>query len=203
MNGASALGNLSTAQGRRLAADVNDRMVAYITQATGAGATLRDTHPVFYSGRANIQPIDTTSLDTVIEHALAARALASKRKGAGDVIIGVAPRFWIVPGEFEPIAIRAAAQIAAVEAANVNPLGGRLDVLAEPRLADPAKSYLVAPPALLDGMVRVNLTGAPGPMTESRWGFEVDAVQFKIRLDIGFAFVEWRSWTRLDHSAGG
>jgi hypothetical protein len=42
--------------------------------------------------------------------------------------------------------------------------------------------------------------GAPGPATESRWGFEVDAVQFKIRLDIGFGWVEWRSWTRLDHT---
>jgi hypothetical protein len=42
--------------------------------------------------------------------------------------------------------------------------------------------------------------GAPGPATELRWGFEVDAVQFKIRLDIGFGWVEWRSWTRLDHT---
>jgi hypothetical protein len=37
-------------------------------------------------------------------------------------------------------------------------------------------------------------------MTESRWGFEVDAVQFKIRLDLALGFVEWRSWTRLDHA---
>ncbi|KCZ99335.1 hypothetical protein HPO_05347 [Hyphomonas polymorpha PS728] len=42
---------------------------------------------------------------------------------------------------------------------------------------------------------------APGPMTESRWGFEVDALQFKIRHDLGHAFVEWRGWTRLDHAA--
>jgi hypothetical protein len=200
INGATALGNLSTAQGRRLAADVSDRMVAYLAQNGGAGPNMKDGNPVFHTSHGNIKPLDTTDVGTVIDGVLAARASASKRQGAGSVMIGVAPTIWVVEPTFEPTAIRALAQVAAVEAANVNPLAGRLQVLAEPRLADPDVSYLVAPPSAMDGAVRISLSGQPGPTTESRWGFEIDAAQFKIRLDFGLGWLEWRSWTRLDHA---
>lgn len=204
-NGAGALRNLSEAQGRRLAADTSDRIVAYLVQNTLGGPNMSDDAPVFSAapGHGNIVPLDTTSVDTVIEHALAARAAATKRVGAGNVMIGIAPSVWVVPTDFEGTAIRALATVAATEVANVNPLAGRLQVIAEPRLSDSDTSYLVAPPTVMDGAVRVSLAGAPGPQTESRWGFEVDAVQFKIRLDFGLGWLEWRSWTRLDHSAGG
>jgi hypothetical protein len=204
INGAAALGNLSTAQGRRLAADVSDRMVAYLVQNNGAGPNMKDGDPVFSAapgGRGNVLPLDTTDVTTVIDGVLAARAAASKRQGAGSVMIGVAPTVWVVEPTFEPMAIRALAQVAAAEAANVNPLAGKLSILSEPRLADPDVSYLVAPPSAMDGAVRVSLSGQPGPQTEGRWGFEVDAVQYKIRLDFGLGWLEWRSWTRLDHAA--
>ena len=62
---------------------------------------MRDGQAVFYSGRGNIETCDITSLLTIIETVLDARAKASKRKGAGDVMIGVAPTVWLVPPEFE------------------------------------------------------------------------------------------------------
>lgn len=200
INGAGRLGSLSQAQGRRMAADVSDRRIAYLTQANLAGPTMRDTNPVFHATRGNIAPLDDTDVGTVIESVLAARAAMSKRKGAGDVMIGQLPRFWMVPVEFEGTAIRALATINAAESAAVNPLAGKLEVIPEPRLASASTSYLACAPASFDGLVQVGLDGAPGPMTESRWGFEIDAIQFKIRLDVAFGWVEWRSWTRLDHS---
>jgi len=33
--------------------------------------------------------------------------------------------------------------------------------------------------------IKATLAGAPRPQTESRCGFEIDAVQFKMRLDFG------------------
>ena len=205
INGAGALGNLGAALGRRLAADVSDRMVAYLTQNTLAGPTMADQAPVFSAapaGRGNVLPLDVGDIGTIINVVLDARATAAKRKGAGDVMIGVAPSVWVVPSDFEGDAIRSLATVAATQVADVNPLAGRLQVIAEPRLADPDTSYLVAPPTVMDGAVRVSLAGAPGPQTESRWGFEVDAVQFKIRLDFGLGFLDWRSWTRMGHEAG-
>ena len=204
INGAGAIRNLSDAQGRRLAADTSDRMVAFLVQNSGAGPNMSDTAPVFSAapaGRGNVLTLINTDVATIIDSVLAARAAAARRVGAGNVMIGVTPTIWIVAPEFEPDAIRALAQVAAAEVANVNPLAGRLSIISEPRLTDEDTSYLVAPPASMDGAVRVSLAGAPGPQTESRWGFEVDAVQFKIRLDFGLGWLEWRSWTRLDHGA--
>jgi hypothetical protein len=199
VNSAGRFGSMSDAMGRRLAADVSDRRISFLEGTANAGPVMRDGHPVFYASRGNIATLDITSLEMIIMSALDARAAASKRKGAGDVMIGQAPTIWLVPPEFEGTALRAVANVAAVEAANVNPLAGRL--VSEPRLTSTTKSYLACVPAAFDGLVQVSMDGAPGPYTESRWGFEVDALQLKIRTDLGFGFVEWRSWTRLDHTA--
>lgn len=199
-NGGGALANMAQSQGRRMAADVNDRRVAFLEGVAGAGPVLKDTNPFFFSGRGNIEDLDTTSVETVITDALAARSKMPQRKGAGDVMIGASPSMWVVHSDFEPTALRALASIAASDVAKTNPLAGKLQLVVEPRLSDPAKSYLAAAPAALDGFVQVGLSGQPGPVTESRWGFNVDAIEFKIRLDVGFGAVEWRSWTRLDHA---
>lgn len=201
INGAGALANLSQQLGRRLAADINDRRVAHIIQASGAGPTMKDGNPVFHNSRANIQALNTTSVATVIDSALLERSKMPKRKGAGDVMIGASPKYWLIPSEFEPTAIKALASIQAGTAGDVNPLSGKLELVVEPRLTSATRSYLVAAPAAMDGAVEASLAGQAGPHTESRWGFEVDAVQFKIRQDIGHGWTEWRSWTRLDHAA--
>lgn len=201
VNGAGALANLSQQYGRRLAADVNDRRVAFITQAALAGPTMSDTKAVFHNDRDNIEALNTTSIATVISSALAARAKMPKRKGAGDVMVGALPRYWLVPSEFEAKALQAVATVQAADAANTNVLAGKLEVIVEPRLESTTTSYLVAAPAAMDGAIQASLAGQPGPHTESRWGFEVDAIEFKIRLDLGFGWPEWRSWTRLDHAA--
>lgn len=200
INSAGALTNLSQGQGRRLAADVNDRRVAFLEGTAGAGPVMKDGNPFFFAGRGNIADLDTTSVETVITDVLTARAKMPQRKGAGDVMIGASPSLWVVHPDFEPTAIRALASIAATEAGKTNPLSGKLQLVVEPRLTDPDHSYLAATPAALDGFVQVGLSGQPGPVTESRWGFNVDALEMKIRLDVGFGAVEWRSWTRLDHA---
>lgn len=201
INGAGALANLSQQLGRRLAADVNDRRVAHITQGALAGPTMADGDPVFDAGRGNVGSLLTTSVATVITGVLQARASMPKRKGAGDVMVGVSPRFWLVPSEFEETAIKALASIQASTSSEVNALAGKLEIITEPRLTSTTTSYLAVEPTAMDGAVQASLAGAPGPHTESRWGFTTDAVEFKIRLDLGFGWPEWRSWTRLDHAA--
>jgi hypothetical protein len=40
------------------------------------------------------------------------------------------------------------------------------------------------------------LEGAAGPRVETKNGFEIDGVKFKISLDFGAAFVDFRGWHR-------
>ncbi|WP_292533519.1 hypothetical protein [Methylocystis sp.] len=203
INAQGRMPNPADAQGRRLAAYVNDTRVAYITQNTLAGPTLRDTNPTFFAARGNIAALNTETIESVIDSLLLARASMAKRKGGGDVMIGQFPRYWMVPAEFEGVAVRALATINAARPGDVNPLSGRLEVIVEPRLSSATTSYLVCVPASFDGLVQIGLEGAPGPYVESRWGWEVDALQSKIRYDFGFGWLEWRSWTRLDHADAG
>ena len=44
------------------------------------------------------------------------------------------------------------------------------------------------------GDVHAYLDGATGPQVFTREGFEVDASEFKVRLDFGCGFVDHRAW---------
>ncbi|SIS71530.1 hypothetical protein [Paracoccus saliphilus] len=201
INAGSRLGNDGVQFGKRMAAEIADRQVAFVEQASHAGPTMSDNTAVFDASRGNVKTL-TLDGSTEVAQVMGFRSGMAKRKGAGGVIIGVYPSQWLVHSDFEETALRLLAQIQASAVADVNPLAGKLQVVVEPRLTDPAKSWLVADPARMDGAVRVFLQGQEAPFTDSRVNFDTDAVQFKIRHPFGLGWMEWRSWTRLDHATG-
>lgn len=129
------------------------------------------------------------------------RAAMPKRKGAGNVMIGEYPTHWLVHSDFEETALRILANITANNITDFNPLAGKLQVVVEPRLSDVSKSWLAVEPSKMDGATRVLLRGNEAPFTDSRQNFETDNIDFKIRQDFGLGWLEWRSWTRLDHGS--
>ena len=199
INAGSRLGNDGTQFGKRMAAEIADRQVAFVEQASSAGPTMKDGNPVFHASRGNIADF-TLDGSTEIKQLMGLRSGMAKRKGVGDVMIGTFPSHWLVHSDFEETALRLLAAVQASAIADVNPLAGKLQVVVEPRLADPDVSWLVATPAKMDGAVRVYLQGQEAPFTDSRINFDTDAVQFKIRHPFGLGWLEWRSWTRLDHA---
>jgi hypothetical protein len=156
---------------------------------------------VFHASRGNIVDL-TLDGQSEVKQVMSARSAMAKRKGVGNVMIGVYPTHWLVHSDFEDTALRLVASIQASAIADVNPLAGKLQVVVEPRLSNPDASWLVAEPSKMDGAVRVFLQGQEAPFTDSRINFDTDAVQFKIRHPFGLGWLEWRSWTRLDHKAG-
>lgn len=202
INAGSRLGNDGVQFGKRMAAEIADRQVAFVEQTAHAGPTMKDGQPVFHASRGNIE---TFTLDPplTISQIMGFRSNMAKRKGVGNVMIGTYPTHWMVHSEFEETALRIVAAVQASAIADVNPLAGKLQVVVEPRLTDPDVSWLAAAPAKMDGAVRVYLQGQEAPFTDSRINFDTDAVQFKIRHPFGLGWLEWRSWTRLDHAPGG
>lgn len=199
INAAGRLGNLGQKFGKRLAADIADRQVAFIEQASFAGPKMADGKTVFHADRGNIETFTQTEAD-YIKQLMGFRSDMSKRKGKGNVMIGEYPTHWLVHSEYEEVALRILANITANTIADVNPIAGKLQVVVEPRLSNPAKSWLAAEPAKMDGATRVFLRGHEAPFTDSRQNFDTDAIDFKIRQDFGLGWLEWRSWTRLDHT---
>lgn len=200
INAGSRLGNDGAQFGKRLAAEIADRQVAFVEQANLAGPTMKDGTAVFHSNRGNIETL-TLDGSTEIKQIMGFRSDMAKRKGAGNVMIGVYPTYWLVHSDFEETALRIVSPVQASAIADVNPLAGKLQVVVEPRLTDADTSWLVAAPSKMDGAVRVFLQGQEAPFTDSRIDFETDALQFKIRHPFGLGWLEWRSWTRLDHTA--
>lgn len=200
INAGSRLGNDGTQFGKRMAAEIADRQVAYVQQGSLSGPKMKDGQTVFHASRGNIVDF-TLDSQTEVKQIMGARSAMAKRKGVGNVMIGVYPTHWLVHSDFEETALRLLASIQASAIADVNPLAGKLQVVVEPRLTDPDASWLVAAPSKMDGAVRVYLQGQEAPFTDSRIDFNTDAVQFKIRHPFGLGWLEWRSWTRLDHKA--
>lgn len=125
---------------------------------------------------------------------LGAGRIAMRRQTdeAGE-IVGAAPRYLVVAPEQETVALQAVAEVAAATQANVNVFSGALTILVEPRLPTGAW-YLAADPAVIPGLEYAYLEGSPQPTVSQVQGFEVDGVKFRVRLDFGAAWSDWRGW---------
>ena len=110
-------------------------------------------------------------------------------------LIAVVPKFLVVGPALEADAERLLAAIAPVSPSDVNPFAQRLTLVVEPRLPG-LQWFVVADPAVSDGLVFAHLAGEPGPQVESRTGFDVDGVETRVRLDFGAGFIDFRSWFR-------
>lgn len=126
----------------------------------------------------------------------AARTAMRRQKGLGGMLIDVTPRYLLVPPELETDGEKLIVEISATTTDDVNPFS-KLTLLVEPRLTDPEQYYIVANPATVDGLEYAYLEGAPGPQIETRAGFEVDGIQFKISLNFGAGWIDHRGWYRV------
>ncbi|NKB83762.1 phage major capsid protein [Brucella grignonensis] len=199
INAAGVLDSMSQMQGRALAGYVNKQLSDFIQQSGMAGPKMRDGKTVFHADRGNIVELDISSPAATAMDLMTKRAEMAQRKGRGDFIIGAYPKYWIVHPKYEGRAIQALASVQASAVADVNPVAGRLTIISDARLTSETTSWLVADPKEMEGPVRVYLNGNESPYTEAEVGFEIDGVKYKIRLDHGLGWLEWRSWTRLDH----
>lgn len=157
----------------------------------GAGPNMDDSKSVFHTSHANI----AASGGALNEENLSnARLSMRKQTGLSGQRINVAPKFLIVPPELETTAERLLAAIQPTKSGDVNPFASKLSLLVEARLSSPARWYMVADPKQIEGLEYSYLQGEEGPQIETRSGFEVDGMEYKVRLDFGAAFMDWRGW---------
>jgi hypothetical protein len=160
----------------------------FIAQLFVTNALMADGFAVFSTQHANIAAaggaIDLTTLSA------ARLAMRSQTDEAGQVI-GVVPKFLIVAPDRETEAEQALAEIAAATTATTNPFAGTLTLIVEPRL--PAGGWFVsADPAVMPSVEIATLEGEQEPEVRTEVGFDVDGTRFRVRLDVGGAFVDWR-----------
>lgn len=171
----------------------SSQVVALLTSASGAGPTMGDGNVFFHSAHANLAAsggaINVATLG-------AARAAMRLQKNLDGRVINIVPKYLVVPASLETVGQQFLAQIEATKPSDANPFVGQLELLVEPRLdaVSMTRWYLAGDPGRHDGLEIAHLAGSAGPVVETKAGFEVDGVSFKVRLDFGCGFTDFRSW---------
>lgn len=117
-------------------------------------------------------------------------AMRKQRDHAGN-LTPIEPKFLVVPSELEGAAEQILATINASKIEDVNIWSDRLELIVEPRLADPLAWYLLGP-TNKNGFEYGYLEGEEGPQTDQRIGWDIDGVEWKVRLDFGAGWSDTR-----------
>ncbi len=167
-------------------------IVDLLAANSGAGPTMSDTHPLFYSTHGNLAVSGAAISDTTL--AAARLALRTATGLDGQTIIATAPRYLLVPAALETAAEKYLATLYPAEAANVNPFTGKLELLVEPRLdaVSAYRWYIFGDPAICPVLEYAYLEGYQGPQIESRQGWDVLGVEFRCFEDFGAGAIGYR-----------
>ena len=176
---------------RRMGIAAREFENAQLVTALTSNPIMGDGLAVFVAGHGNLDAASAPSVASLN----AGRVRMRKQTSANGMPINAAPRFLIVPPEYETIGEQLLTTLAATAVADVNPFA-KLSLLVEPRLTNATQWYLAADPANIDGLEYAYLEGAPGPQVETTVAFEVDAMMIKVRLDFGAAWIDYRGWYR-------
>ena len=77
-----------------------------------------------------------------------------------------------------------------------NWVAGSFEVIADARIdanANATNWFMLADPAMFDGIEVAFLNGVETPYLEQRDGFTIDGTEYKVRLDYGVAPLDWRT----------
>jgi hypothetical protein len=151
-----------------------------------------DSTALFHANHKNL----SASNDAISVTSLGAAKEAMRLQTGldGKTAINVTPRFLIVPAKKETLALQYLAQLYPSQSSNVNPFAGILDLIVEPRLDASSSTawYVAADPNQIDTIEYAYLEGQEGVYIETRPGFDIDGIEFKVRDDFGAGVVDFR-----------
>ncbi len=143
---------------------------------------------LFHATHGNLAAATALSVATLDAARKAMRGMKALDK---KTPINATPKFLVVGPEQETTAEQVLASIYAATVADVNPFGGKLTLLVEPRITDD-RFYIFADPAVLPVLEYAYLSSAQGPQMASREGWDVLGMEFRVVLDFGCGAVDWR-----------
>lgn len=184
-----AFGDISRRMGQAAAAFENN----FLAKLLASNPVMSDGKTLFHSAHGNANPAAAGFGPTISAASISTgRQSLRLQTGLLGELIAVTPRFILCGADRETEAEKAVASITPVVSSEVNPFAGKLQVVVDPRIS--GDWYLVADPSEVDGLEFAYLEGAAGPQITSELGFDVDGIRFRVRLDFGAGFVDWRGW---------
>lgn len=161
-------------------------------QLTG-NVKMQDNVALFDSKHGNVAA--TGEALSVKAIAKAITAMRRQKGITGDATLNITPKYLVVPPELEMTAYQIVNSTAAVDGVNsgvANPYKGRFIVVADAELTDPDAWYLVADASQHDTIEVTYLNGVETPRLETRQGFDVDGIEYKVAFDCGVSALDFR-----------
>lgn len=188
---------------RRQAGAAVELIASQLTAKLTSNPTMSDNLALFHATHGNLATpgaIDLTALGEMLKLLRTQTGIATPH--APGAPLNLQPKYLLVPAALEVKARQYAQQINAVEAAEVNPFGGQLEVVVDPRLdvVDDDAWYLTTDPDIQHALEYAYLEDAPGPQYDTRAGFDVMGIEMRVALDFGCGAVDWRG---IIKNAGG
>lgn len=161
-------------------------------QLTGS-VKMQDNVALFDSKHGNVA--GTGEALSVKAIAKAITAMRRQKGITGEATLNITPKYLVVPPELEVTAYQIVNSTGAVDGVNsgvVNPYKGRFIVVADAELTDPDAWYLVADATQHDTIEVTYLNGVETPRLETRQGFDVDGIEYKVAFDCGVSALDFR-----------
>lgn len=186
----NAFSRIPMKMGRAARRTVGNMVYAVLT----ANAPMADGIALFHADHDNLGSGAITATNVSAGRAAMARQTDPDGHATGG--LNIRPAFMLVPVELESAARR-------LMESEFDPSGtqripnvvrGMTQVVSEARLsaADTAAWYLAADPSMHDTIEVAYLNGNSNPTLEQRDGFNVDGVEFKVRIDAGVKDLDFR-----------
>ena len=182
-----AFADIAGKAGRRVADFENATFFTVcILAGAGLGPNLSDAVAVYNAAHGNVNAGGVLSNDRLGE----ALSLMMIQTGLDGLKLNVIPRIVLTSPTSVVLARTLLAAIQPTQASEVNPFAGDMIALGDANLTG-VRYYVLADPAQLPNYI-YGFIGGAGPRTETRSGFEVDGVEFKIALDFGVGAIDFR-----------
>lgn len=190
----SALTDIPRKHGEAAARKVGDIACAVLT----ANANMGDAVPLFHATHTNL---GTAGVPSEITLAEAIKLMKMQKDIGGKRRLNINPGFFIAPVSLEGSAevFFNSGQFAGANSATtrVNPYAGsRFTRIYEPRLDDSSATawYLAGPKGKTVTVYFLN--GNQAPYLETKQGWNVDGVEYKVRIDAGAKAMDWKAMVK-------
>lgn len=187
-----AFADIAMKAGRRVANWENALVYTELTQGSNLGPVMTDGSRLFATAHANY-----TSSGTAVNLAIElgkSRALMRKQTGLDGLKLNISPVYLVVGPDNETAAEQVTTAVQAQSVANVNQVGPRLQVVVDANISGYGW-YMFAAPSQAEVLVFGSLAGQSGPRFETRQGWDVEGVEFKLARDFGTGVVDYRGAT--------
>ena len=157
-----------------------------------ANAAMSDSVALFHSTHANLAGSGGAINSTTVDAGRAAMGVQTQ----GNAYLNIRPAFLLCPIAKEGLAkqtIQSEFELSGSKNLTIpNPVRSIVEVISDARLTSTAW-YLVASPGINDTVEVAYLDGNPNPTLEQQNGWNVDGVEFKVRIDAGAKALDWRT----------